>query len=58
MFFISLGLFGIAAISLATIAAELRRAPEAYEDEHGFHILLKHGLSSHAGLKKKAKPRS
>jgi hypothetical protein len=56
MFFILLGLFGIAAISLATIVAELRRAPEAYEDEHGFHILPKHGLLSRAGTGKTIKP--
>ena len=40
------GFFLVGVSSLALIARELRKAPEAYEDEHGFHIVSKKAVRS------------
>ncbi len=40
------GLLVVGVSSLALIARELRKAPEAYEDEHGFHIASKNAVRS------------
>ena len=53
MVFILLSLFAIAIASLAVIAAGLRRAPEAYEDEDGFHIIRRRASSSGVLLRRK-----
>jgi hypothetical protein len=39
--YLILPLFATGAVSLAVIVAGLRGAPEAYEDEHGFHVVRK-----------------
>ncbi len=36
---IALGLFGLSSLAAALLAHELRRAPTAYEDNAGFHIV-------------------
>jgi hypothetical protein len=38
---IAAGLFVAEVVSLALIIRELRKAPEGYEDEHGFYIVHK-----------------
>jgi hypothetical protein len=41
------------AVSLAFIVVGLRRAPEAYEDEHGFHVVGNRATSSGVLLRRK-----
>jgi hypothetical protein len=36
---VTAGLFFAGVSSLTLIARELRKAPEGYEDEHGFHVV-------------------
>ncbi len=42
---VTTGLFVAGVGSLALIARELCRAPEGYEDEHGFHVVRKRAVS-------------
>ena len=37
--FLALGVLAATVGALATIARALQNAPEAYEDEHGFHVI-------------------
>lgn len=36
---VALGLLGLSSLAAALLAHELRRAPTAYEDDAGFHIV-------------------
>ena len=38
----------VAGIGLGLIVRELRKAPEGYEDEHGFHVIRKTAAGSRA----------
>lgn len=42
-----LGVLTVASVSLAVILNALRKAPEGYEDETGFHIV--HGRARYSG---------
>ena len=42
-----LGVLTVASVSLAVILNVLRKAPEGYEDESGFHII--HGRAHYSG---------
>jgi hypothetical protein len=52
-----LGVLVTAMGSLALVVNGLRRAPEAYEDEEGFHVMRKgvpaSGISHHKGRREK-----
>jgi len=39
---VAAGLFVAEMASLASVVFELRKAPEGYEDEHGFHAIRNH----------------
>jgi hypothetical protein len=53
-----LGVLGVASLSVVVILNGLRRAPEAYEDQSGFHIVPERPRCSGASvLPRRAKKR-
>jgi hypothetical protein len=43
--FLTLGVIFVASASLAVIVDGLRKAPEGYEDETGFHVIQEYSLN-------------